>query len=339
MTRASDPIPFDAPSPATAPVEMPAIAAAGFAAGDAAASPVRVTDRVEWQTLGLAAVIYGGWTAALLAGGQGWVPLWAWAPLAAWCVAWHSSLQHEVIHGHPTPNAAVNRWIAGPPLALWLCYERYRATHLRHHRDDRLTDPLDDPESFYVTDEAWRRAGRFRRVLLCCLNTLAGRLVAGPPWAVGRAVLAEVRAVRRGRPGRAAGLARHVAAAVVVGAVVDQGFGVPIGLYVLAVVWPATALMLLRSFAEHRPAAETAHRSAIVESRGPLAWLFLSNNLHALHHERPGLPWYVLPKIYRANRDAVLARNGGYRLAGYAEVAWRWLLSPRDHPRHPGWTA
>jgi len=46
----------------------------------------------------------------------------------------------------------------------------------------------------------------------------------------------------------------------------------------------------------------------------------------------------VLPKIYRANREAVLTRNGGYRLAGYAEVARRWLLTPRDHPRHPGWS-
>src|SRR3546814_17196846 len=94
--------------------------------------------------------------------------------------------------------------------------------------------------------------------------------------------------------------------------------------------------MLLRSFAEHRPAADAAHRSAIVESRGPLAWLYLSNNLHALHHERPGLPWFVLPKVYRANREAVLTRNGGYRLAGYAALARRWLLHPRDHPRLPG---
>ena len=69
-----------------------------------------------------------------------------------------------------------------------------------------------------------------------------------------------------------------------------------------------------------------------------MAWLYLSNNLHALHHERPGLPWFVLPKIYRANREAVLARNGGYRLSGYAEVARRWLVASRDHPRHPGWT-
>lgn len=324
---------------ATAPAEALGGPTRGFAPVPAAGPAPRLADRVEWQTVGLAAAIYGGWAAAMLAGGLDLLPLWAWAPLAAWCVAWQGSLQHEIIHGHPTPSAALNRWIAGPPLALWLCYARYRATHLLHHQDHRLTDPLDDPESFYVTEDRWRRAGPLGRVLLQVLNTLAGRLVLGPPWVIMQMLAIEARAIRGGDPHRAAAWARHGVAAVAVATVIDLGLGVPPWLYLLAVVWPATALMLLRSFAEHRPAADVAHRSAIVESRGPLAWLFLSNNLHALHHERPGLPWFVLPKIYCANRDAVLARNGGYRLAGYAEVARRWLLSPRDHPRHPGWTA
>jgi len=338
MSPASDPNPFDAPSAASAPAEGFGGASPLFMPLPAVPAP-RLAERVEWQTVGLAAAIYGGCVAAMLAGGLGLLPLWAWAPLAAWCVAWQASLQHEIIHGHPTPNAVVNRWIAGPPLALWLCYDRYRQTHLQHHQDDRLTDPLDDPESFYVTEDAWRRAGPLGRVLLRALNTLAGRLLLGPPWVVARALVSEVRAIRRGVPRRAVAWARHGMASAAVIVVVDTGFGIPVWLYLLAVVWPATSLMLLRSFAEHRPAADAAHRSIIVESRGPLAWLFLSNNLHALHHERPGLPWFVLPKIYSANREAVLARNGGYRAAGYAEIARRWLLRPRDHPRHPGWTA
>jgi len=331
---------FDAPLPATSTASGPL---SGVLGAVALAAPVtaivpRLAARVEWQTVALAVVIYAGWLAAVLAGGLALLPAWAWAPLAAWCVAWQASLQHEVLHGHPTPNAALNRWIAGPPLVLWLPYERYRATHLQHHADERLTDPLDDPESFYVTAEAWERAGRLHRLALRVLNTLAGRLLLGPPWVAARFVLAETRRIRRGDRilGRVWG--RHGLQAFAVLAVLQGVLGVPAWLYMLAVVWPATSLMLLRSFAEHRPAADPAHRSAIVESRGPLAWLFLSNNLHALHHERPGLPWFVLPKIYGANRDAVLARNGGYRLTGYREVARRWLLTPRDHPRHPGWT-
>ena len=338
MGRRPETSPFDAPSAATTIAEP---FAGGPAAGFAPASAVstRLAERVEWPTVALSAALHLAWAAALLAGGLDLAPIWAWAPVAAWCVAWQASLQHEVIHGHPTPNATLNRWIAGPPLALWLSYARYRATHLQHHVDERLTDPLDDPESFYVSEQEWLRAGPLRRAALRALNTLAGRLVLGPLWTVGRFAAAEAVAIRRGDRQRLRVWAGHGAAAVAVAVVVDAVLGVPLWLYLLAVVWPATSLMLLRSFAEHRPAAEPAHRSAIVESRGPLAWLFLSNNLHALHHERPGLPWFVLPKIYRANREAVLARNGGYRLAGYGEIARRWLLTPRDHPRHPGWNA
>ena len=185
MTLTPDTSSFDTAVPAT-----PVPATSGTDSPTAAASvPARRAERVEWPTLALAVGIYGGWTLAMLAAGTGAVPIWLWAPAAAWCVAWQASLQHEVIHGHPTPSAALNRWVAGPPLALWLSYERYRFTHLQHHVDERLTDPLDDPESFYVTEQALRRAGRSERLLLRALNTLSGRLVLGPLWAAGRSVL------------------------------------------------------------------------------------------------------------------------------------------------------
>lgn len=327
MSRNREATPLDAPIPATTTAVAPQLT-----------TVPRLAERVEWQTLALASAIYAGWLGAVLAGGVALAPLWLWAPVAAWCIAWQASLQHEVLHGHPTPGATLNRLIAGPPLALWLPYERYRATHLQHHVDERLTDPLDDPESFYVTPAAWDRAGPLHRLVLGALNTLAGRLLLGPPWIVGRFLLAETRRLRAGDRASWRIWGRHAVQVAAVAAVLQGLLGLPVWLYALAAVWPATGLMLLRSFAEHRPAAEPAHRSAIVESRGPLAWLFLSNNLHALHHERPGLPWFVLPKIYASNRDAVLARNGGFRLAGYREVARRWLLTPRDHPRHPGWS-
>lgn len=335
MTTSMEPSPFDASNGRGSANEPQAGA---FAPLPVPLPPVpRLAARVEWPTVALAVGIYAAWVLILAAAGLAFVPIWIWAPAAAWCVAWQTSIQHEVIHGHPTPNARINRWIAGPPLLLWLPFERYRAMHLIHHVDDRLTDPLDDPESFYVTTESWNRSGALERTVLWTLNTLVGRLVLGPLWVVGRFAVAEFRAVRAGDGDRRRVWGWHAGAAVAVALFVDAVCGVPVGLYLVAVVWPATALTLLRSFAEHRPAYEPSRRSAIVESRGPLAWLYLSNNLHALHHERPGLPWFVLPKIYRANRDAVLERNGGYSFAGYREVARRWLLTPRDHPRHPGW--
>ena len=68
----------------------------------------------------------------------------------------HSSLQHEIAHGHPTRWPRFNRLLAIVPLSLWLPYARYQQMHLAHHHDDRLTDPIDDPESFYLTPECGR---------------------------------------------------------------------------------------------------------------------------------------------------------------------------------------
>ena len=68
---------------------------------------------------------------------------------------------------------------------------------------------------------------------------------------------------------------------------------------------------------------------------GPLSLMFLNNNLHALHHAEPGLAWYRLPARYRARRQELLAGNGGYRYGGYLEIAARYLVKPKEHPRHP----
>ena len=99
---------------------------------------------VELPTLALVFLVYGGWLGVTLAYSH-W-PLWIVALLAAPLITLHSSLQHEILHGHPTRWRRLNRLIGIVPLSLWLPYERYRQTHLVHHVDERLTDPLDDPE-------------------------------------------------------------------------------------------------------------------------------------------------------------------------------------------------
>jgi len=74
---------------------------------------------------------------------RGDVPVLLTAQLTAVLITLHSSLQHEIVHGHPTRWRGVNRLLAIVPLSLWLPYERYRQTHQQHHIDQRLTDPLD----------------------------------------------------------------------------------------------------------------------------------------------------------------------------------------------------
>ncbi len=105
--------------------------------------------------------------------------------------------------------------------------------------------------------------------------------------------------------------------------------------YVAAFVYPGTSLLLVRSFAEHRAAPDVRQRIAIVENAWILGPLFLFNNLHAAHHERPDIAWYRLPRWYRENRERLISANGGLVYDGYGEVARRFLVTPYDTPIHP----
>src|ERR1700689_2025289 len=110
--------------------------------------------RFEPQTLSVAVAIYGGF--GLVTWYFHSLPLWVVVPLGAVLIAWHGSLQHETIHGHPFPSRRLNALLGGVPLSLFIPYSLYRRTHLWHHRfaGRILTDPLVDPESFYLTQGA-----------------------------------------------------------------------------------------------------------------------------------------------------------------------------------------
>ena len=84
----------------------------------------------------------------------------ACAPLLILLTARYMSLQHELIHGHPTRWPRVNQLFGLLPLAVWYPYGLYRDSHLRHHRNDHLTDPHEDPESYYFSAAQWRRYPR-----------------------------------------------------------------------------------------------------------------------------------------------------------------------------------
>ena len=92
--------------------------------------------------------------------------------------------------------------------------------------------------------------------------------------------------------------------------------GIPLWAYAAFFAYPSMSLTLMRSYLEHRPAGETAERTAIVERAPLFGMLFLNNNLHAAHHGDLSLPWYALPAAYRADRDNFIAQSGGYVFAG-----------------------
>jgi fatty acid desaturase len=289
--------------------------------------------RVEWPTLGLAVVIYGLWFGATFFHDR--VPIWALIPIAAWTVAWHMSLQHETIHGHPTRLRWINTLIGAWPLALWLPFESYRHSHLTHHHDERLTDPLDDPESFYWQHEQWDGLGALGRGAIRLQSTLLGRMIVGPAWASARFWKFEIARLARGERRALREVTLHVLELTLVLAWVVGVCKMPILKYVLCFAYSGTSLAMVRSFAEHRAESQVERRTAIVERSWLLGPLFLFNNLHVAHHMRPALPWYKLPGWYVANRAALIERNGGLVYVTYFEILRRYFVRPHHQTLHP----
>ncbi len=292
----------------------------------------RAQARVEWPTLAVAAAVYAGF--GLLTWWYQALPWWLVLPLGGYLVAWHGSLQHEVVHGHPTPWRRVNEALVFPSLWLWLPFPLYRESHLRHHNDVVLTDPLEDPESNYVTAADWARRGPLARAWLWALRTLAGRLALEPFRCVWRLGLGEVRRVLAGDRSHLGIWAWHLLSCALVLAWSVGICGMTVLEYLAFFVYPGVALTLLRSYLEHQPRTEPRERTAIVEAGPIMSLLYLNNNLHTLHHLEPGTPWYLLPARYRKLRAAISQHNGGYVLPGYGSIAARYLFRPKDSPVH-----
>ncbi len=286
--------------------------------------------RIEWPTVALFFLAYAVWGGAVfwLAGGA----LWLAVPLAAVAIAFHGSLQHEAIHGHPTGWASVDTALAWPPLTLVIPYLRFRDTHLDHHRDAHLTDPYDDPETHFLDPDTWQALPAPLRLLLDANNTMLGRMTLGP--AIGSFCF--VRSDWRNRstdPRIGRGWLWHVPTGTTVLILVSLS-PMPLWAYMLA-AYTALSLLRIRTFLEHQAHEQARARSVIIEDRGPLAFLFLNNNLHAVHHAHPQVAWYDLPALYKSRSERYLAMNEGYRFNSYAEVLRLYLFRRKDPVPHP----
>jgi fatty acid desaturase len=288
--------------------------------------------RIEWPTVGLLTACYGIWgTGVWLA-----ATVTPWALVAcALSVTLHGSLQHEALHGHPTRSAWANEALVFPALGLVFPYRRFRTLHLRHHNNDALTDPYDDPESFFYAMGHWVRLPRAVRLLLRVNNTLAGRLLLGPAISAVGFFGSEARRALRREPGVARAWAFHAGAVAAVYLFVSVLCGLPFWLYVIAAAFPGLSLLMLRTFAEHRASERVSARTAIIEDSGLLSLLFLNNNLHLVHHENPRVPWYGLPALYRSRREAFRQATQAYCFRGYGEIVRRYLFRSKQPVPHP----
>jgi fatty acid desaturase len=258
---------------------------------------------------------------------------WIVAPVGTYLVAWHFSLQHEAIHSFRSAPRWLRTAVVMPPLGLWLPFPLYREAHSKHHQNTYLTRPGIDTESFYVRQADWPRLSPIRRALLAANQTLAGRVLVGPILRLEKLV---VRELTRGDLAHVPHWIVHV---ILVAALFwyITAAGMKWWQYVLFIAWPAFGLGWVRSFAEHRYGRRPGERTAITESNAFWSLLFLNNNLHAVHHVFPAMPWWQIPGYWRAHREQILEHNGNLYFRGYGEIARRWLVKPVFTPPHPRW--
>ncbi len=290
---------------------------------------------IEWPTVLLLTATYGIWALAT-------TYIYGASPalgtvVTGLAIAQFSSLQHEILHGHPFRSQKLNESLALPALTLTVPYGRFRNTHLAHHHDPILTDPYDDPESNYLDPAVWAQLPTWIKLLYRFNNTLFGRVVVGSLLGNVRWLLDEMRRLRRNEPGVLRDWVLHLAGLVPV--ILWLWWAeMPWWAYLLA-AWVGHGLLKVRTYLEHRAHESARARTVVVEDRGPLALLFLNNNLHVVHHMHPNVPWYRLPGVYAANRDHYLRRNDGYVYRSYLDIFRAHLFRAKDpvpHPLMPG---
>jgi fatty acid desaturase len=289
--------------------------------------------QIEWPTILLIIITYGAMATLM------WfyyaLPFWVIMPLAGYLIALHGSLQHEVLHGHPTRNATLNELLVAVNFSLNFPYRRYRKLHLIHHNDENLTDPTLDPESYYLLPDDWAKLPAPLKQLYTINNTLAGRMIIGPIIGTMRFWSSEFMAIIKGDMAVAKAWAWHIPACAITLAYAYFICGIPLWAYLVMFAWPGIAFSLIRSFCEHQAVKDLGERTIVVESSPPLSLMFLNNNLHLPHHLKPRLAWYQLPAYYRAEREELLRKNHGYLMHGYREIFRRYFFKPKEPVAYP----
>ena len=289
--------------------------------------------RWEWPTLGLIVATMALWGVGVTWAAEIWVPLGF--VFTTFALVLHASLTHEVLHGHPFPSRRASEALMYVQPGLAIPYLRFRDLHLAHHQDARLTDPYDDPETNYLDPAVWARLPRWCQRVALANNTLAGRMLFGPFLAQVVFMRNDWRAIRAGDGQVALGWALHLPGVLLVLWAVNAS-AMPLWVYVLA-CYCALSVLRIRTFLEHQAHEKASGRTVVIEDRGLLAFLFLNNNLHVVHHMHPAVPWYRLPKLYWANKARYLRRNHGYVYRSYGAVFRAYFWRCKDPVAHPLW--
>ena len=264
---------------------------------------------LAWPTIMLAAgllALHAGLAGAALAGG---VPLWsATLPLGLSAYA-HYTLVHESVHGnvaraHPWVHEALGWWGG---LVLGLTWPVLRRTHQQHHSH---TNASGDPDAYVH--------GSLPRVLALSVLLTAKTLL---PWALLERVtpkdhpwLSYLHATRWMTPGerRAHRIVQGLTVLVVWGLIAAGHAGPVLALYIVPGAIGRTLLIVLFQWWPHRPFAGTSRYDATRYGYLGSEPLWLSQNLHLMHHLWPAVPWYRYRRLERALAP-LLAERGAVR--------------------------
>ena len=241
----------------------------------APALPYTRARSIEWPTVALAILIYGGWLALTLF----WraIPLWLLMPLggvagrlAGLAAARGDARPPDAPSSASTTRSAGRRFRCGCPIrsissAIWPSSRRAADRPAR-----RSGVVLRDGERL------GRAAGVAARPAANSTRRCSGGMLVGPAFMIGFFLADECQAGGRGRAagGAASGRGTTPSASLRCSSGWRSVCGMPLWLYFVGFVYAGGALTRIRSFAEHRFAERHEERTAIVEHGGLLGVLY-----------------------------------------------------------------
>jgi len=282
---------------------------------------------IEWLTLFLFFIVYLGWFLFILNHAN----LNIIILIIALCflVVLHASLQHEVIHGHPTPWTKINHSLTFLSLGLLVPFKLFKETHLLHHRNRYLTDPYDDPESYFLSHKDWLKCNSFVKTILKLNNYLLVRIIFGPSIMIVRMIKTEYQKSKENPEIKKVWIQHLISVSLIISILWVSGF--PILLYLFGIAYPASSILMLRSYIEHTPEQNIKDRSAIIKSNWIMQLLYLNNNFHRVHHDYPDVAWYNLPKLYQEK----YLTDSKHVYSGYFYLFKRYAFKQHFPVKHP----
>ncbi len=248
-----------------------------------------------------------------------------------------SALMHEAIHGRLAPSPRGNDRLGRALAACWgVAFDAMRFGHMSHHRFNRHA--LDRPDVIEPGASGLRAridyyfgllGGIYLREIGASLAMLLPRRVL--EVLIARALASEEPeiaamrgAMRRGLDRRLWRMRLDVTLAVALYVTAFALYGAYWPLLVLALALRGLIVSLMDNAPHYRTPATVGADAHNSRAGRLIARFLLNQNLHAVHHDRPELPWTALPRAFE--------RSSGHYAGGYLALMLAQLRGPWRPP-------